>query len=223
MKEKYKKYFLSNEDEWLNNIDNLKKYIDKNNKTPSQNDKIDEIKKLSNWMHCQITIYKNKKNIMKNSEIYNKWTEFITSEKYKKYFFSNEDEWLNNLDNLKKYIDNNNKTPSQIAKNKDHSNIGQWLSRQKINYKSKEQIMKDSEIYNKWSDFITSEKYKKYFLSNEDEWLNNLDNVKKYIDENDKRPSTNDKKIKIQILGKWIIRQNTIYKLKEQIMKNPEI
>ncbi len=218
--EKYKKYFLSNEDEWLNNIDNLKKYIDKNNKTPSQNDKINEIKKLSNWMYCQIAMYKNKKNIMKNSEIYNKWTKFITSEKYKKYFLSNEDEWLNNLDNLKKYIDNNNKTPSQIAKNKDHANIGQWLSRQKINYKSKEQIMKDSEIYNKWSDFITSEKYKKYFLSNEDEWLNNLDNVKIYIDTNNKRPSSSDKNKEIKILSKWISHQITNYKSKGKIMKN---
>ena len=34
--------------------------------------------------------------------------------------------------------------------------------------------MKNFEMYNKWTDFITSEKYKKYFLSNEDEWLNNL-------------------------------------------------
>ena len=83
-------------------------------------------------MYYQIIIYKNKKHIMENSEIYNKWTKFITSEKYKKYFLSNEDEWLNNLDNLKKYIDNNNKTPSQISKNKDHANISQWISRQKL-------------------------------------------------------------------------------------------
>jgi len=220
---KYKKYFMSNEEQWLINLTNLKKYIDENNKRPSHNDKIEEIKTLGNWMTCQNTRYENEEKVMKNSEIYNKWTEFITSEKYKKYFLSNEEEWLINLNNLKKYIDENNKTPSQIAKNKVYANLGIWLSTQKINYKSKEKIMKNPEIYNKWTEIIISEKYKKYFLSNEDEWLNNLDNVKKYIDENDKRPSTNDKKNEIQIFGKWIIRQNNIYKLKEQIMKNPEI
>jgi hypothetical protein len=52
------------------------------------------------------------------------------------------------------------------------------------NYKNKDHIMKIKDIYNKWTDFITCEKYKKYFLLNKDELLNNLDNVKKYIDEN---------------------------------------
>ena len=216
----FKKYFLSNEDEWLNNIDNLKKYIDNNNKTPSQNDKIDEIKKLSNWMYCQITIYKNKKNIMKNSEIYNKWIEFITSEKYKKYFLSNEDEWLNNLDNVKKYIDENDKRPSTNNKKIEIQILGKWIIRQNTIYKLKEQIMKNPEIYNKWTEIIISEKYKKYFMSYEDEWLNNLDMIKKYIDTNNKRPSSSDKNKEIKILSKWISHQITNYKSKGKIMKN---
>jgi hypothetical protein len=68
--------------------------------------------------------------------------------------------------------------------------------------------MKNSEIYNKWT-----EKYKKYFISYEDEWLNNLDMIKKYIDTNNKRPS-NLVLIKIKILSKCIYHRMTNYKSK---------
>ena len=153
---------------------------------------------------------------MKNPEIYNKWTEFITSKKYKKYFLSNEDEWLNNLDNVKKYIDENDKRPST----NDILGLGSWLSKQQTKYKLKEHIMKNPEIYNKWTEFITSEKYKKYFLSYEDEWLIDLNDLKKYIDKNNKRPSIGDKIKEIKKLSKWVEHQKTNYKKKEKIMKN---
>ncbi len=78
--------------------------------------------------------------------------------------------------------------------------------------------MKNSEIYNKWTKFITSEKYKKYFMSYEDKWLNNLDIIKKYIDTNNKRHSSSDKNKEIKILSKWINHQITNYKSKGKIM-----
>ena len=151
---------------------------------------------------------------MKNSKIYNKWTEFITLEKYKKYFISNEEGWMINFNNVKKYIDENNKRPLAVSKEKDIKILGSWLLNQQNSYKSKEHIMKNSDIYSKWTEFITSEKYKKYFMSNEDEWKSNLNLVKKYIDENDKRPSfKNDK-----ILQSWISTQLKNYKSKLQII-----
>jgi hypothetical protein len=57
---------------------------------------------------------------MKNSEIYNKWTKFITSEKY---------------------IDTNNKRPSSSDKNKEIKILSKWISHQITNYKSKGKIM----------------------------------------------------------------------------------
>jgi hypothetical protein len=100
---------------------------------------------------------------MKNLEIYDKWTEFITSEKYKNYFTLNEDEWQNNLSRIKKYIDDNDKKPSDRDKTKDIKSLGKWISHQQTNYKSKEFIMKNSEIYDKWTDFINNPQYKQYF------------------------------------------------------------
>jgi hypothetical protein len=38
-----------------------------------------------------------------------------------------------------------------------------WLSHQQQNYKKKEHIMKNNEIYNKWTEFLNDNNYKKYF------------------------------------------------------------
>ena len=103
---------------------------------------------------------------MQNEIIRKKWEEFINS-KYKIYFLSNEEEWINKLDEVKKYINKYNKTPSTHDKDEDIKQIGIWISKQKTNYnidinKCKEGI-KNEEIYNKWTEFINDNKYKKYF------------------------------------------------------------
>jgi hypothetical protein len=60
------------------------------------------------------------------------------------------------------------------------------ISNQQNNYTKKERKMKNEEIYNKWTEFITE--YQEYFLDNEIQWINTLEGVKKYINENNKRP-----------------------------------
>ena len=159
--EKYKEYFISNEELWLNTLEELKKYIDLNKKRPSSIDKNKEIKQLGSWISNQQTNYKTKKQIMSDEKIHNEWTQFL--EKYKEYFISNEELWLNTLEELKKYIDLNKKKPVKSNKNKEIKQLGIWISHQQNNYKTKKQIMSDTNIYNTWIHFITSEKYKKYF------------------------------------------------------------
>ena len=101
---------------------------------------------------------------MKNEEIYNKWTEFINNYK----IYSNEDSWIESLNQAKKYIDENNKRPSSEDKNTEIKTLGIWICVQKRNYNKKECIMKNEEIYNKWTEFINN--YKIYFRSNEDNY-----------------------------------------------------
>jgi hypothetical protein len=60
------------------------------------------------------------------------------------------------------------------------------ISNQQNNYTKKERKMKNEEIYNKLTEFITE--YQEYFLDNEIQWINTLEGVKKYINENNKRP-----------------------------------
>jgi len=208
---------------WHDKFDMLQKYIDENNCRPSIKNKNINIKKLGMWWSQQQDKYKKKINIMKNKEIYNLWTKFINNDKYKNYFMSYKENWYLNFELVKQYIDKYHKRPSHADKNKEFKQIGTWIHTQQKNYKKKEQLMKQKEIYDKWTEFINNNKYKKYFMSNEEEWFNNLDKVKIYIDENHKRPPqhTNDKII--TQLSKWIGTQLHNYKKKDHIMKQTEI
>ena len=219
--EKYKKYFLSNEEIWKDNLEQVKKYIDDNNKKPSTHDKNNIVKQLGTWLSTQQKNYTKKENIMKESDIQNKWIKFITDNKYKQYFMSNIEEWKDKLEQVKKYINDNNKRPSDSDKNNKIKQLGIWITRQPKNYTKKEQIMKESEIRILWEQFI--EKYKQYFISNIEEWKNNLEQVKKYINDNNKRPSTHDKNTEIKQLGGWIGTQQKKYTKKEYIMKEQDI
>ena len=217
--ENYAKYFISNEELWEKILKEVKKYIDKHNKRPSCHDKNQEIKKLGQWIFNQQTNYKKKSFIMSNKEIRNKWEKFI--EDYAKYFISNEELWEKRLNDIKKYIDKHNKRPPQHDKNQKIKKLGQWLSDQQKNYKKKSKIMSNKKIRKKWEKFI--DEYAKYFLSNEEFWEKTLNDVKKYIDKHNKRPSQYDKNKEIKKLGKWIYMQQNNYKKKSKIMSNKEI
>jgi ribosomal protein S17E len=157
--EKYKEYFLDNNEIWLNNLKLVSDYIDINKKRPSNKDKNQDIRVLGEFLQHQQTNYKNNKYIMKDTNIRKLYETFI--EKYKEYFLDNNEIWLNNLKLVSDYIDNNSKRPSSEDKNKDIKQLGQFLSNQQKNYKNNEQIMKDSNIRKLYEEFI--KKYKKYF------------------------------------------------------------
>ena len=155
---------LSNGEEiWLIKLEELKKYIDINKKRPTNIDKNKEIKSLGIWLSNQQTNYKEKTYIMKEQNIYDMWTQFITSDKYKIHFMNNTEMWLISFEEVKKYIDINNKRPSNIDKNKEIKSLGAWISTQQKNYKEKTQIMKEQNIYDMWTEFINSKDYSKYF------------------------------------------------------------
>ena len=209
------------EEIWLKRLEEVKEYIDEYKKTPSTKDKDT---KLGMWISHQKKNYKKNTKIMSNTEIYKLWTEFINDEKYKKYFLSNEEIWNLNLEEVKEYIDEYKKTP--LTKDKDNKikTLGKWISHQKENYKKKKFCMSNTEIYKLWTEFINDEKYKKYFLSNEEIWLKRLEEeVKEYINKYNKTPSSGSKDKKIKTLGMWISNQKRNYKTNTKIMSNTEI
>jgi superfamily II DNA or RNA helicase len=218
----YKEYFISNEEAFNNILEQVKIYIDTNNIRPSQCNKDKQIKYLGKWISHQITNYNKKKDNMKNEIIYNKWTKFINNPNYKKYFQSNENDWNDSFEEVKIYIDINNKRPSAGSTDKKINKLGHWIGIQKKNYISKTQIMSNEIIYNKWTEFIKSTKYKKYFQSNEDSWLETLNDIKHYIDNNNKRPS-GYKNSNVKTLALWIGHQQYNYNKKREIMSNEEI
>ena len=223
--EKVKNYLIGIKEfkilSWNEKLEQVKKYIDENNKKPSQQDKNNGIKQMSNWINTQQNKYdidiKKCKYGMKSEQIKSEWENFINDDKYKKYFISNDKVWLNMLNKIKKYIDDNNKRPSSTDKNNDIKQMSKWIGHQITNYnidikKCKKRI-KNEKIKLEWENFMNDKKYKKYFMSNEDVWLNILNSVKKYIDENNKRPSNANKNNYIKQMGIWIGTQQTNYNL----------
>jgi hypothetical protein len=100
---------------------------------------------------------------MLNEDISKKWKEFIEDEKYKIYFLSNEEEWGNKLKEVKLYIDENNKRPSESNKDNKIKQLGQWISDQQKKYAKNKHNMLNEDIRKQWKEFIEDKKYSKYF------------------------------------------------------------
>lgn len=122
--------------------------------------------------------------------------------------------WEDKLEQVKKYIDLNGKRPTKHSNDESVKKLGRWLNSSLINYKKEIKIMNNKKIRKIWEEFITSNIYGKYFLSNEEEWINTFNITVKYIDYNNKLPSKRDKNESIKKLNAWIILQTSNYKKK---------
>ena len=216
---KYEQCFRSHEKNWKITLDNVETFIISNKKTPSRHSKNIEEKQLNRWINYQKISYKKKENIMKNQEIYNIWTVFIN--KYKKHFNSAEENWNITLDNVETFIIANKKRPVGKSKNKEENQMSTWIHYQQKNYKNKANIMKNQEIYDKWTEFTN--KYGECLRPQSKNWNIILDNVDTFIIANKKAPSIYSKNIKEKQMGMWVYNQQKKYKKKEQIMKTHEI
>ncbi len=199
---------------WYNTYIDLKKFIDTNNKLPSQINKDVNISKLGNWLSHQKYNYKNR--CMKTPYIYSEWERFIND--YKKYFIYTDEEWYINFNLLKGYVNKHNKLPSMRSNDINIKNLSKWVSCQKYYYKRKTRNMKNIDIYNEWEQFGN-----KYFKSNIDKWFDNYNKLVYYITTYYKLPSTSNNNITIKKLGKWYIKQKINYKYKLHIMNTPKI
>jgi hypothetical protein len=85
---------------------------------------------------------------MKDKDIYDKWTTFVNDSKYKDCLMNCGAKWLNDLQKLKDFIDENGR-PNSKSKIQYEKHLGKWIGTQQTNYKKKEQIMKEKDIYDK--------------------------------------------------------------------------
>jgi mono/diheme cytochrome c family protein len=191
------------------------------NKRPNYDDKDKDIKAIGNWISNQQTNYKKKEYIMSDPDIYDAWTHFTTV-KWPDHFISNEDIWRAKLAEVDAYITANGKRPSKHYTNKDIKALGYWIGDQQQNYKKRNEIMSDPDIYDAWTHFTTV-KWQEHFMTNEDIWRAKLAEVDAYITANGKRPSDGDKNKDIKTLGKWISNQVKNYNKNEAIMSDPSI
>lgn len=70
-------------------------------------------------------------------------------------------------------------------KNREIKTLGTLIGTQQKKYKKKSEIMKDQEIYGKWTDFINDKQYKLYFKSSDDIQNDIKDNIKEEVELDD--------------------------------------
>ena len=217
--EKYKEYFVSNEELWENHFSNLKKYLDDNQKIPGGSSGIKNESALGNWLFVQKKNYKTNFSVMKDDLFRNKWEIFI--EEYKHCVLTGDELWKYNLDKVKKFIDDNQYLPKEKSTIDNEKQLYSWIVHQKHAYKNNNRIMKDENIKILWENFV--ENYKYLFLSTEDIWKINLDKLKKFIDDNKQLPYKNSENAEEKFLSTWIITQRSNYKKQNRTLANPII
>ena len=225
--EEYCIYFKSFDEEWYDNFAATKKFINYNKKKPCLNGTCKDITErvLGKWLSHQITNYNKKDSSIKDEKKYNLWTEFL--EEYCIYFKSFDKEWYKNFENAKIFIDTNYKMPLVS----DNATLRSWILTSHQNYKTKSRSMKDENKYNLWTDFLN--KYNKYLnlkltykkkeKPNEAIWSETFKNVKMFIGEKKRKPSSKSKNITEKKLGQWVDDQQKYYKKKERLYKDESI
>jgi predicted helicase len=199
-------------DQWEITYLKLKKYIEENEKYPTQSSKNVEIKKLGLWINNQRTIKRGKRSGVLNPE------KIAKLESLKNWVWDVDlDSWDEIFDKVKKYIGENEKYPTQSSKDVEIKKLGNWINTQRAIKRGKK------------SGVLTPEKIAKLeSLKNWvwdvdlDSWDEIFDKVKKYIGENEKYPTTSNKDVEIKKLGKWIINQRTIKRGTKRGILTPE-
>jgi hypothetical protein len=202
---KYKKYFISNEELWKKSLDDVKIFLNKNKKAPSNGKK--EEGKLAVWIYRQQDNYKNNSYMMQYEEIYNLWKNFI--EEYKEYILSNEDKWNKNYIDAKNYIKINKKLPSM----KDNRFLSSWIRHNQYSYIKKENLMLIDKYRDIWSKFI--EEYDKYFYNPEKMWFEQLNKVKNFINNYNRKPINVNRSNKENMPSYRVNMKAAIEKIKE--------
>ena len=117
---------------------------------------------MGEWISQQYINFKDKDYISRNKNKYNKWIETIESEEYGEYLMNDEQKWNYLFDKVKEFIDLNNAKPTRTrTKPKETIKLGKWLQWQFEKYNEEGCNTKKPEFYNKWTEFITSDKCKK--------------------------------------------------------------
>lgn len=220
--EKYMKYIVGIKEyrgfNWHNMLDKVDKFIIANNKRPSSTSKNKEEKIMHTWVGTQVQNFKNKSQIMKNNEVYNKWLAF--TQKHKQHFINNEEAWFDMLNKVENFLNENNRRPTR-GKSENESILCYWVELQTSTSKSKINIMRIDDIRDEWFKFTT--KHKEHFTTDEEKWYIMFDKVEKFIIENNRRPLASKDNNDEDSMNSWINRQQLFFINKKGFMKTNQI
>jgi superfamily II DNA or RNA helicase len=161
---------------WKNMFESVCSYIEKNKRAPPHSSKCTTEKNMEGWIHRQKESFDSNgsefsNNIMKNEpEVWKLWSDALSNPKYKDTLTSktiNElhDIWKTNLLEVCKFIDSNNKAPSNSAeKGTNELTLAYWIGTQKSKYDPRgvefsKKGMKNPEKWQIWTDTLADPKY----------------------------------------------------------------
>lgn len=172
-------------DRWFERFEELKKFIDDNERRPNKESINPDEKQSGHFMTNTIRNYKYNKDGMKKEDRRCLWEQFCKD--YNKYMLSDDEIWFAKLSELIAYFDNNNKRPSEHS-----TKIGKWLRHQIENYNSN--TMPENRI-EKWEQFWNA--HSKYFIGLQDKWFKKFNQYEQYIIKHESLPLAS------KSLGRW--------------------
>lgn len=170
-----KNNILINE-KWYVRLNELIQYVNINQQLPNGNEF-----SLYMWYYKNLNKYKKPDNIWDSNKM-KAWENFMN--KYK-IIFIKVDAWFIKLNNLKKFVDINNRRPYLNCNDEDESSMNIWVNAQIAKYKSQDSFSKDKNQAIEELLFM----YSAYFKSEEEIWVDKLNEIDKYIMVNKKRPA----------------------------------
>ena len=217
---KYESLFVSPEDKWFNNLRRLEDYIITHNRIPSKYVSTNkEIVSLATWLTIQKRSYATNQYCMKNTLLRQAWEDFAN--KYNTLFLSNNDIWHIRMNDVKKYIEQHKKLPSEDHVDDNIKVLGRWLTYQKANYKQTKGPMKDQQIKQEWEEFTKT--YEELLMNNVEIWHKKFQKLQDFVSKNNKLPTEARVSADLRWLAKWASEQRFKYKNNRQIMKDPQI
>ena len=214
----YPRFFQSDHEKWMETLNQVKVFIEKEGKLPTGNSKNKDEKILGKWIDHNKENYKNQTQGMKDPKRRKIWEEFMNQ--YSNLFQSDDEKWIETLNQVKVFIEKEGKLPSSNSKNKDEKIMGYWVETQKQNYKNQKDGMKDPKRKKNWEEFMNQ--YPNLFQSDDEKWMETLNKVKAFIEKEGKLPNSNSKNKDEKIMGSWIGDQKKNYKKQKYGMKDPK-
>jgi hypothetical protein len=211
--------FLTNEQQWIVTLDHLKQYMTSNDQIPSSYSKDPTVKQLASWVYKQKQNYKKQTEIMKSLTLRLKWE--TMTKLYPQLFITKEQQWMATLDKLKQYIASEQRLPSLGSKDGIVKKLGNWVSKQKTNYRFEMETMKIQAIRTQWETMMSQ--HSKLFLTSSQQWMVTFVNLQRYIAATNHLPPSSSKDPKVKQLASWVSKQKQNYKNQTEIMKNQNI
>ena len=204
-----KGWYWNKEKQWNNTFKEFENWVNVNNKFPNCRSKNQDEILLSNWM------FNVKKKYVFGDLSIDKISKMASIENW---YWNKEDLWYEKYDQLKYWINNNDKFPDKRSSNLLEKSLAYWIGDQRKKYKSngdtekkkKHKLgtlsAKEVSLLEKLSNW--------YWDINDLSWINSFESLKIFCVKNKKIPSANSKLKTEKILGTWAQEQRKKYRKK---------